>query len=202
MVHTKSSLHAASQAFFNQFSVSLNDRWGLCLSSKHVAGFSILVRSYFGGLEEPHKFIWEVDRVFDELIKNKVNILSLVPTQVFDLVKNGVRAPEDFKFLFVGGAFISPELISSAVDLGWPVVACYGSTETFAQMSFSSDGEFFKPYSGWKMRLTDEGELELKGGGLFKASIGEDGEWSLREESSWFKTGDLAEIDGEWFKLK
>lgn len=200
-VHSLSSMKASADSFFEQFAISKNDRWGVCLSTEHVAGFSILVRSYFGDLKEPYSFKWNVDTFGSDVEENNVTIASLVPTQVFDLVNKKVKAPKDFKFLFVGGAFISKELVDEAVELGWPLVVCYGSTETFAQMSFSSDGEFFKPYKGWEMRLSSSNEIELKGEGLYRAQVLESGKIQVRE-GEWFQTGDIGEVDGQWFSLK
>lgn len=198
-VHSLSSVKASCEAFLKTFKMSEEDRWGLCLSTAHVAGFSVLARSYFGKLKEPYFFSWSKEALTFEIEQNNLSILSLVPTQVFDLVKMGVLAPKCLRMVFVGGAKLSEDLRQEAVRLGWPIVACYGSTETFAQMSYSIDGKGFKPFEGWSVKLLEDGELSVSGPGLFMGQI-KDSVFRSRSEDE-FKTGDLAQIFEDRFLI-
>ncbi len=199
-LHRLSDIQVAVKSFFQTIPLTQDDRWGVCLSTKHVAGFSILARSYFGGLRDPYFFTWSVDLICSKLIKNEVSILSLVSTQVFDLVFKGVKAPKNLKYVFVGGSHISKKLFQKAKDLGWPLIGCYGSTETFAQMSYSVDGVNLKAFSGWEVFLSARGEIILKGPGLYWAKLKGESEWILRDQGA-FYTGDLGELSKDGFKI-
>jgi len=199
-IHCLSSIEKACEAFFKTFKMDGKDRWGLCLSTAHVAGFSVLTRSYFGKLKEPHVFSWSKEFLISEIEKNNVSILSLVPTQIFDLVKMRLQPPKCLRMVFVGGAKLSSELREEASKLGWPLVDCYGSTETFAQMSYSLDGKALRAFDGWSLKLLEDGELSILGPGLFIGQIRE-GVYRSRT-GEWFKTGDLAEVNEDKFLIR
>jgi len=191
-IHNLESIEPACRSFLKTFDLNSNDKWGLCLSTSHVAGFSILARSHFGKLKEPCAFEWSSERLAAIVSENEITVLSLVPTQIFDLVQLNVKAPKNLKFVFVGGAKLSTELRKGAVQLGWPLIDCYGSTETFAQMSYSHNGQGLTLFEGWEARI-EEGEIFLKGPGLFTAEV-KDGVYRSRK-SEWFPTGDLGSFE-------
>jgi O-succinylbenzoic acid--CoA ligase len=115
-------------------------------------------------------------------------------------VSRGLLAPEALKYVFVGGALLEYELYEKALELGWPIVPCYGSTETFAQMSSSEDGQWYKPYPGWETDLNQEGELLLQGPSLFAGQIIGD-EFIERLEKP-FNTKDIGQrFEESFFKI-
>jgi len=191
-IHNLSSIQGACTSFFKTFKMTGDDKWGVCLSTSHVAGFSILARSHFGGLQEPHFFNWSADSLCTTVDEYKISILSLVPTQIFDLVKKSFKPPSCLRMVFVGGAKLSKDLRDEAARLGWPLVDCYGSTETFAQMSYSLDGTSLKPFEGWSVR-TEKSEIIVRGPGLFVAEVRE-GLYRSRK-TDWFRTGDIGDFE-------
>jgi O-succinylbenzoic acid--CoA ligase len=197
-LHNLSSVEGSCEAFLATFDLTSNDRWGLCLSTAHVAGFSVLARTYFGKLKEPYFFEWSKENLVDEVEKNQVSILSLVPTQIFDLVEMCQSPPGCLRMVFVGGAKLSKELRDGASKLGWPLIECYGSTETFAQMSYSIDGKGFKTFDGWTAKIEDR-ELVVSGPGLFMGKV-KAGVFRSRT-SEWFKTGDLVFLNEGGFEI-
>ncbi len=198
-LHRLSDIRKAVESFLEVFPLSSEDCWGVCLSTNHVAGFSILARSYFGKLKDPHVFSWSLEFLVEEIEKNKITVLSLVPTQIFDLVSKKVRAPEGIKYIFVGGSYISASLFKKAKALGWPLIGCYGSTETFAQMSYSTDGESLLSFPRWEVSLSEEEEILLLGPGLYWAELDEE-EVKVREGDT-FATGDHGLLQGKTFKV-
>ena len=60
---------------------------------------------------------------------------SLVPAQVLDLVRAGLRPPPVLRAIVVGGGAISAELYRDARALGWPVLPSYGMTECCSQIA-------------------------------------------------------------------
>jgi|GEM_PF-5550641 len=197
-IHNLSSIKRACLSFLKTFKMNSDDRWGVCLSTSHVAGFSILARSHFGGLKAPHFFDWSADSLCSTIETHKISALSLVPTQIFDLVKRSVAPPPCLRMVFVGGAKLSTKLREEAVKIGWPLVDCYGSTETFAQMSYSLDGKDLLPFEDWSVCI-ESSEILVRGPGLFKAEV-RDGLYRSRKED-WFKTGDVGEFENGRLKV-
>ena len=119
-LHSISSIERGVRSFLEKHPLSLEDRWWVSLSTKHVAGFAILARSYFGNLKTPYEAPFGLNTVsalntsdtlntsgtlntvdtlntsgalntsdtFDTRVMETegITVLSLVPTQVFDLV--------------------------------------------------------------------------------------------------------------------
>ncbi|MGG7566498.1 AMP-dependent synthetase/ligase [Rhodovulum sp. DZ06] len=102
-----------------------------------------------------------------------------------------------------GAAPISPELIDWFDGIGVPLIEGYGMTETtgVATINTVEDnavGTVGKPLPGVDLRLSPEGELEVRGAGVFG------GYWNKPEktaetftEDGWLRTGDLGRIDNQ-----
>ena len=99
-----------------------------------------------------------------------------------------------------GGASLSPELEGFWATLGFLTVQGYGMTETSALITLNhpfkaAQGTIGKVLPGRDVRITDEGEILVRGDVVSQAT------WqhgSLRQnESEWLATGDLAQRDDE-----
>ena len=234
-LHSISSIERGVQSFLEKHPLSLEDRWWVSLSTKHVAGFAILARSYFGNLKTPYEAPFGLNTVsalntvgtlntsgalntvgtlntsgalntsgtlntsdtFDTRVMETegITVLSLVPTQVFDLVVQKKQAPRTIKYVFVGGASLSHLLFKEAKRLGWPLVPCFGSIETFAQFASSDDNKTYEVYKGWSVQSNTHGELQVHGPSLFSYQVfeGEDKRVKPREEG-WFNLKDQVSI--------
>lgn len=168
-IFTLKAIKSSVLSFLKKHPLDSDDRWWVSLSTGHVAGFSILARSYFAKIKPPLEEPFELDP--DKMNKEKISLLSLVPTQVFDIVEKALKAPLSLKYVFVGGASLSQELNLKAKALGWPIVQCFGSSETFAQFSSSTDGKVFEAYEGWSIDLNEDQELLVKGPSLFSYEV-------------------------------
>ncbi len=115
-----------------------NDTWLLSLPYYHIGGLSILARCFLEGQE-----YLSLERRWDPFIfmkflqSNLVHFISLVPTQVFDVVNNQLSCPPHVKGVFVGGDFLSNTLAEMAFKLGWPIIKTYGMTEVCSQIASS-----------------------------------------------------------------
>ena len=96
-------------------------------------------------------------------------IISLVAAQLKYFVDNNLLPNPDLKKCLLGGGFSDNELIRNAIELGWPIVKVYGSTETSSFVSALLTEEFiFKPNSAGrvvptnKIFIFDEDGNELK----------------------------------------
>ena len=76
----------------------------------------------------------------DFLNEHKITLSSLVPTQVYDLVKVGLNCPSFVKAIVVGGESLSPSLYKAARDLNWPLLPSYGLTECGSQVATAELG--------------------------------------------------------------
>lgn len=105
------------------------------------------------------------------------------------------------RYASCGGASIATELLKFFWALGVPVFETYGQTETsgiaFSQRDFWDVGTAGVPLPGVAYRITDCGELELKGEGIFAGYL--DDEVKTREvfDGEWYRTGDLARVDAQ-----
>ncbi|MBM7050775.1 long-chain fatty acid--CoA ligase [Rothia sp. ZJ1223] len=102
-----------------------------------------------------------------------------------------------------GGGRLAPRLGHFYHAVGIEVVEGYGLTETTAPLAVGrirdfSVGNVGTLIPGTRVRLAEDGELEMQGVGLFDGYLDNEEENALSfTEDGWFKTGDLVEIDGK-----
>ena len=115
------------------------DKWLISLPFFHVSGISILARAFLTGSPRfIQKGAWN-PCVFKETIQKKgVTLSSLVPTQVYDLIQQNLSAPKSLRAVLVGGDYLSSSIYKKARELGWPLMICYGATETCSHIASSS----------------------------------------------------------------
>jgi long-chain acyl-CoA synthetase len=108
---------------------------------------------------------------------------------------------KNFKHSFSASASISPDLLKFFYIIGIRVSEGYGSTESFNACSnmplkACRPGSVGLASNGSRLRVSDIGELEISGAGIFKRY------WNKPQETAesftadgWFKTGDKVEVD-------
>lgn len=107
----------------------------------------------------------------------------------------------NFKHSFSASASISPELLRFFYIIGIRVSEGYGSTESFnacANMPLRAcrPGSVGLESNGSRLRVSEIGELELRGAGIFREYWNKPEETrSSFTEDGWFKTGDKVEVD-------
>ncbi|MDK7131807.1 long-chain fatty acid--CoA ligase [Bifidobacterium breve] len=122
-------------------------------------------------------------------------------TLVYRTVR-GALGPK-IKYVACGGAPLSLDLAHFYNGIGLPMIQGYGMTETAApfaatRVTDNVIGTVGQPAPGSSIRISDEGELQVKGPNAFR------GYHNLPEKTAeaftadgWLRTGDLAEIDDE-----
>lgn len=120
---------ASAKRVNNFFNLTSRMTWGLVLPKFHVAGLGVYARAFLSGAQVVNSE-WSVFKFQTWIIENQVQLISLVPTQVFDLVQNKIECPQGVQIVFVGAAALSEDLKQHAFALGWPIVETYGMTET------------------------------------------------------------------------
>jgi len=122
-------------------------------------------------------------------------------TLVYRTVR-GALGPK-IKYVACGGAPLSLDLAHFYNGIGLPMIQGYGMTETAApfaatRVTDNVIGTVGQPAPGSSIRISDEGELQVKGPNVFR------GYHNLPEKTAeaftadgWLRTGDLAEIEDE-----
>lgn len=185
--------------------LGVNDRsvWGLALPLNHVGGFGIVARAYeVGCAMEVFSGQWDAVAFRDWITHTRVTHTSLVPTQVYDLVKAGIFAPSFLKAVVVGGGRLENGLGEAARGLGWPVLASFGMTEACSQIATQQLDSIGKPFSEsvlellpiWEAEVGEGGLLNIFGEALFCGMITREGYCARRPGG--FTTKDRVQVDG------
>lgn len=159
-VLSQAALEASAASVNRFFRFSSDTVWGLMLPLFHVGGYSIVVRSDLSGAKVAHfQKPWSAKEAVLFLRENNVSAVSIVPTQLFDLVEAGLEVPSSVQTVIVGGGRLESGLRNRARQLGWPVYESYGMTETCSQIAAS---ENFLEGNGPTDRLKALGHFDLK----------------------------------------
>ncbi len=133
---SKEALLISAQAVNQHLQVRAEDRWGLCLPLFHVGGLAILARAH---LSHSSYFLfqekWSAASFLAFLNRNKITLSSLVPAQVYDIVRAKLPCPSFLRAVVVGGESLSPILYPAARKLNWPLLPSYGLTECASQVA-------------------------------------------------------------------
>lgn len=109
----------------------------------------------------------------------------------------------NIRYVACGGAPLDADLAHFYCGIGLPMIQGYGLTETAAPFTVcrvddNVIGTVGQPAPGCSARISEDGELQLKGANVFR------GYHNLPEktaevftEDGWFRTGDLGSIDDE-----
>jgi long-chain acyl-CoA synthetase len=106
----------------------------------------------------------------------------------------------EFRLFVSAGAFLPPALQQGWEDLGVIVLQGYGATETgtgsCTTLQDHGLGTVGRPPKGIQMRLAEGGEVQFRGGTLFK------GYWQAPDKTAeaftadgWYRTGDIGHLD-------
>lgn len=131
----KSAILAAAQSVNQFYNLDKNDVWLNSLPIFHIGGLSIYARAFLSRSSVNEMDQWSVESFINSIKNNLITVCSLVPTQIFDLVKDKVKAPASLRLVIVGGGALLPDLYKSARELDWPIALSYGMTETSAMIA-------------------------------------------------------------------
>jgi long-chain acyl-CoA synthetase len=104
-----------------------------------------------------------------------------------------------------GGAPLAPHLAHFFRAVGVDILEGYGLTETTAASAvnppeWNKIGTVGQPWPGTEFRVADDGELLIRGPGVFQGYWQNDAATAdVLDDDSWFHTGDLGAIDDDGF---
>lgn len=176
------------------FKTSISDIWALALPTYHVGGLSVTRRAQ---LSQSQVVVfdksWSPTGFYQFIVDHKVTMISLVPTQIFDLVHLKLKAPSSLRYVLVGGAPLEGAWLTQALDLGWNLCATFGMTETSAMMAYKKN--IFKPeYSCFdhvRVRVSGEGYLQIQSQSLFLG-------WCYHDKQQWQFEPRVLDSQGYW----
>lgn len=200
---SRRALQISAKTVNEHLDVSSSSVWALALPILHVGGFGVAARAYQAGcqlVQFPGK--WSAEGFSKWLHEMQATHLSLVPTQVHDLVAAGLRAPSSLRAIVVGGGVLPMPTGRTARELGWPVLASYGMTEAGSQVATQGIELLDEPYvTGplgilpcWDVVISDQGLISINGEALFSGML--DGDLNYHERrSDQFVTSDVGVVE-------
>src|SRR3989338_1242867 len=204
---SKEALLCSAEAVNRHLDASSNDRWGLALPKFHVGGIGVLARAYVSGASSVEMTPWDVNFFQKQLSDQHVTLVSLVPTQIHDLVHIGCEAPPLLRAVIVGGGPLSPKLYLQARKLGWNLLPSYGLTECCSQVATASletldgyENPSLKILDHMKVRVSSQGLLEFCGNSLFTGHLCEHEEGAIFSDlkrNGWFTSDDRGSLFGD-----
>ncbi|WP_137286937.1 o-succinylbenzoate--CoA ligase [Halorussus salinisoli] len=132
---------ATSSAF--RLGVTPDDKWLLCLSMCHMGGLSVVLRSALYGTTVVLQEGFDAGAAADAIAEYRVTGVSLVPTMLRRMLDERSVLANSLRFVLLGGAPASDELISRCQERGVPVHPTYGMTETTSQIATARPREAF-----------------------------------------------------------
>lgn len=212
---SRAALIASAEAVNKHLETRARDRWLLALPVFHVGGLGILVRCRLSGarFEEPFRARrWAPEIFCQTALELRCTLSALVPTQVYDLVKQQLPCPPSLRAIVVGGGRLDESLYLEARELGYPLLPSYGLTECASQVATATlDSLRFSEFpalialSHVDMRTSQHGQLELKSPALLSGYLFEDGETTEFFDPKirgWFATEDRAKVDGRHVEIQ
>jgi long-subunit acyl-CoA synthetase (AMP-forming) len=141
-------------------------------------------------------------RLLDCIANSRPDSLVLVPELLRLLVtaaERGWTVPSSLRFVAVGGAPVSVELLERAAAVSLPVFEGYGLSECASVVCLNTPdaqrrGSVGRPLPHARVRVADDGQIMVSGVTL----LGYLGEPPRRAGEEW-ATGDLGEIDADGY---
>jgi long-chain acyl-CoA synthetase len=169
----------------------------------------------------PHEIVDQVKSRRISVIVCVPKILEVLREYVLSVIPEASRAPEPgihwtlrwwqyrrvhrlfgYKFwsFVVGAAPLDPELEEFWTRMGFVVIQGYGLTETAPIVTLNHPfhtrkGTVGKPIAGVEVKISDDGEILVRGDNVTSGYLNADPESAAAFENGWFRTGDIGALD-------
>jgi len=210
---TRRNLVASAVGSAHRLGVDADDRWLVCLPMYHTGGLAPLVRSTLYGTTTVIQREFDAERTAAVMDEFDVSGVSLVPTMLTRLLDAGWSPAASLRFVLLGGAPASRELVERCADRGVPAYPTYGMTETASQVATATPAEsrahpdtVGKPLRGTTVTVVDgdgdsvetgaTGELVVDGPTVTPGYLDAGRTANAFGERGFF-TGDLGDTDDE-----
>lgn len=176
--HTLKNHVKSARGLLTQIPLAESSLWGLTIPLYHVGGLGILFRCYLSK-----------SKVLLSKNLERATHLSLVPTQLYRLLKEKVKLPH-LQALMLGGAPLP------SLQTPWNVLPTYGMTETSSQIITN---HILNPHAD--MKISHDGEIWVRGDVLFQGYLQENRLHLPLNSEGWFETGDLGRWNENRFEI-
>lgn len=202
----KDALLISAQAVNEHLNSDAADVWIQCLPHFHVGGLSIYARAALScaSVIGPAKK-WNPFQFVDQVKEHAGTLTALVPTQVHDLVSNGLSSPFSLRACVIGGSRLPEILYRKARALGWKLLPSYGSTECASQVATAllnaADNDVFPSLNilpHIQIETCSNDLFRIKSRALFSAyAFVENGNLTIADpkENGWFTTEDIGKVN-------
>ncbi|WP_257266838.1 o-succinylbenzoate--CoA ligase [Endozoicomonas sp. ONNA2] len=200
VAHSYQNHYFSALGSMHALPLTYGDTWLLSLPLFHVGGLAIVMRCLLAGIT----MVLSERRLplNDMLARQRLTHLSLVNTQLFRLIQSGLSLYDSgVRYILLGGGVASPRLVQAVKAQGVTVLTTYGLTEMTSQVCtaeplFTSSGVTSGVVLPWReVRLTGEGEIQVRGETLAKGVFQHGEVMPLPINGGWFNTGDK----GRWY---
>lgn len=207
--HSLESLAESASSSIEFYSISSSDRMLLSLGLFHIGGLQILMRAL---LAKACILIGRGPRfALHDAQSLQPSILSLVPTQLYDLLNHSgylQNLKRRLRLLLLGGAACPQPLYEKALQEDLPISLCYGASESGAQIvatdprnppnSADSAGQILP----WRELRLESGVLQFRGWGCARGIDAGDGSGVIRyDRDQWIASNDRAEWEGDCLRI-
>jgi O-succinylbenzoic acid--CoA ligase len=141
---TVGNLVASATASAFRLGVTPEDRWLCCLPTYHMGGLAPIVRSVLYGTTAVLQRGFDTEATATAIAEAEVTGVSLVPTMLQRLLDDGWSPPDRLRFVLLGGAPATPDLLAECERRGVPVHPTYGMTETASQIATARPADAFE----------------------------------------------------------
>ncbi|WP_395783479.1 acyl-CoA synthetase [Aquirufa sp.] len=214
VVSTHANLNAQISALIEAWKWTSADSTVCVLPLHHVHGVvNVVSCSLWAGASCEFMPNFSEKGIFDLITEARINVFMAVPTIYFKLINYWEAQPEDVQGELTNALAKLRLMISGSAALPvsvmerWQTISThlllerYGMTEIGMALSNPYDGPRVAghvgyPLPGVSVRLSEEGEIQVKGANVFKEY------WQKPKatsesftEDGWFQTGDIAALD-------
>lgn len=197
--HTLPAHLTAALASNRNLPFGAGHRWLLSLELFHVGGLAILVRALQGG--GAVVFAQQQQALSTAVIHGDVTHISVVATQLAELLRVMGRCPDHLQAVLTGGGPVPADLVRRATEAGYPLLTTYGATETASQVTTTPPGAGLeqldhagRALSCWDVRVDDHDEILVRGEPLPLGLLTGAGLQPAVDEQGWYHTGDLGSL--------
>ncbi|QSX01214.1 class I adenylate-forming enzyme family protein [Haloterrigena alkaliphila] len=138
---TVGNLVSSATASAFRLGVTPDDRWLCCLPMYHMGGLAPVVRSTLYGTTVVIQRSFDPESTAHVIEEYDITGVSLVPTMCKRLLDAGWSPPDSLRFVLLGGAPATTELLERCREAGVPVSPTYGMTETASQIATAMPDE-------------------------------------------------------------